>query len=73
MSGTLIGTVGELVRAKTILREDVEKAAASLFDGTAVLPIKDGHGLVMPEFKSLTAFHREAIMTVLLLAKAAKT
>ncbi|HEY8564676.1 MAG TPA: hypothetical protein VIL65_04190 [Beijerinckiaceae bacterium] len=72
MAETLTGTVGELVRAKTIVKEDVEKAAATLFDGKTVLSIKGEHGVIMPALKDLSVFHREAIIGALLLAKPAK-
>jgi hypothetical protein len=63
-------TVGELVKDKAITREDVEKAAARVFDGKTVLELRDGHALVPPDFERLSPHAREAITTALLLAKA---
>ncbi len=65
-------TVGHLVRRETLTREDVERAAARLFDGQTALPIKDGQALVMPDLKSFTPHVREVVMTTLLLAQVAE-
>lgn len=72
MTETLTGTVGELVRQKAIMREDVESAAAGLFNGKTLLSLSDEYELVLPALKELSSFHRETIISALLLAKAAK-
>jgi hypothetical protein len=65
--------VGTLIRGGKLTREDVEAAAARLFDGKTPLPLADGHALVMPSLKDMTVYSREAIMTAPLLAKAVET
>jgi hypothetical protein len=67
------GDVGSLIRASKLRREEVEAAAARIFDGKTPLPLGNGHALVMPALKDMTVYSREAIMTALLLAEAVET
>jgi hypothetical protein len=63
-------SVGSLIRASKVSREDVEQAIARVFDGRTHLPLRDGQALVMPALKDMTVYSREALMTALLLAQA---
>jgi hypothetical protein len=58
------------VKAKAVTREDVEEAAAKLFDGATPLVIKDGAVVAFPNWRDLTPHVQSAILTAPLLAKA---
>jgi hypothetical protein len=62
-------SVGSLIRASKVSREDVEQAIARVFDRGTHLPQRDGQALVMPALKDMTVYSREALMTALLLAQ----
>jgi hypothetical protein len=64
--------VGDLIKAKAILREDVVAAIATVFDGKSTLPLPGGHTLVLPDIEKMTPYTREAILTALIEARPVK-
>jgi len=63
--------VGDLIKAKDILREDVVAAIATVFDGKSTLSLGEGgHALILPDLAKMTPFvtpfAREAIMSTLI-------
>jgi hypothetical protein len=65
--------VGDLIKAKDILREDVVAAIATVFDGKSTLALGEGgHALILPDLAKMMPFAREAIMSTLIEAGAVK-
>ena len=64
--------VGDLVKAKEITRDQVLAAVATLFDGRTTMPVSDGYALILPDLSKMTPFTREAIMSAVIEARAAK-
>ena len=64
--------VGDLVKAKEITRDQVLAAVATIFDGQTAVPVSDGYALILPDLSKMTPFTREAIMSAVIEARAAK-
>ena len=47
-------------------------AVATIFDGRTTVPVSDGYALILPDLSKMTTFAREAIMSALIEAAAAK-
>jgi len=62
-------TIGNLVKAGTVSRDDVVALARTMFDGRRE-PLTNGVEIVIPKFDTLTTHAREIIITALLTAAA---
>ena len=62
--------VGDLIKAKEVLREDVVAAISTVFDGKTTLPLPNGYDLILPDLSRMTPFAREAILSALIEARA---
>ena len=62
--------VGDLIKAKEVLREDVVAAIATVFDGKTTLPLPNGYELILPDLSKMTPFAREAILSALIEGRA---
>ena len=64
--------VGDLIKAKEVLREDVVAAISTVFDGKTTLPLPNGYELILPDLSKMTPFAREAILSTLIEVGAVK-